>query len=1404
MDDLALYLNPWTLLTTLFYIFYNMLDQHVLARFRPQITNLEIERDETPADEYANFTPKQILQLELNRHKYDKAFEIAEQYDLEKDPVYKAMWLYSDVTLENIQNCLSLAKDTLWVINQCIQKCGHDFESTKNLVELGFDRCENLLDLNEDKTSFIKRLKRYRDRLTDYQSFIDTTGCDFDEKFYLKVRNYSTLRLTLMAAQESNFDMLTEFFCRPKELYKYWLIILDNVNEIDDISLYSHLLPNKENLRGSWDYSKHNPVECKEEEIEPVIWSKIDKEFLLNGDENYQMGIILQWYERRALFIESSTGLTDLAESFLRVAVEEKKFIELSDLLKEISLLRSLNYGRSIDALIGYKSFTSMEPIKIACEFTKHDETNDFGSILFQSIIPLFQYRCEKSSTLIFIDLLTEFLIYRSQISLEPLCSFLNELSKQSKINHRYPELNDHVLIVIVQKCFESCQNENCDQLKKAYREIQHEFDILRTTGVYDDENSNLISTNRRLKALEMLATYNLKLSYEKLTQIANSESETLMLFKRLSRAFIDEALKSRANDKNSQAKKSINRFFNPEHWQSVLRLMSNLASLAFIIDRQKILELVVEAILTSSDPELIKVTRAFLSETEDPNQDKLNLAASQHLTKLSGLAYIDESVNCKDATIDLAKLCFNMAPQKKDVQPELDFLSALPLLEKCGVKDLPLRLKMYVDKQPLVERALDENVEKSTYRDLALITKLCQLLRVPSGNPENYESFALQLCAERALKQDDLQTCQTCCKKLVEKKSRDSWQICYSLAQHPDFDNSTEALELVRFCLGSCDTKDLSSVLNSCKQMKARIRIMKHRQSPLIKDEEFDIESDSTKSCTKPSRKNYNSDQLCGDWFTSFKKDDLPKHELDEILELAQLIEQSINEHDHKIDNDALNQLIVKLADTAFHTLPSYSTCLLCLVDPSQFYQYVEFYLSNPLLTKHDVQLLTVAVSLRFLKHQNPNLTFESLTSLSLREMLSISQNLAKKMENREVNDNDDDDSAELDCFKSTLTMCNAKMNKLDKSRMLIDLPKGSVDEERFLVDDQYRKNAILGFAMTYEDTSFSNSLKLGVQFEIGEWEILWAHLSYLMTGPELDISVLQNYIKKRNLVDRLMPFCIAISVKLREQVWPLLDGKNYSILMLYFSVLEKFTTGYEHEMNMCQTHKKIVNFLAKQAPGVDYKDLISPSENHLDVILPFLNATNFALISKMLIQMPEKSIRLENMLSVWAKKVFFELAPKSGVDQAFEKCSTTLAKLNSRTFMDFSRGILASEKLKTVFQDDLIRCAAIKLCFDFANKNPRLEEAAQELNAMYESSILIQIEQNTKEITTSTGKLGNQTADKSTGLAQLKATVNQLLSEEKFQEAQKLVLDTFQVPAPMATHKTAMFLIKRLNKDS
>lgn len=140
----------------------------------------------------------------------------------------------------------------------------------------------------------------------------------------------------------------------------------------------------------------------------------------------------------------------------------------------------------------------------------------------------------------------------------------------------------------------------------------------------------------------------------------------------------------------------------------------------------------------------------------------------------------------------------------------------------------MPTRLRLYVDKNRLVDEILKNN--RQAYKDLIKMTSLCRFLRIPlegAGGANKSVVYALTVCARSALDVDDFGTCSTYCNELLSmmSSSKDDddavWRIFRTLATNERFRDKSTKRDFLQVCLSRCRDDELVSTLTDYVRMK-------------------------------------------------------------------------------------------------------------------------------------------------------------------------------------------------------------------------------------------------------------------------------------------------------------------------------------------------------------------------------------------------------------------------------------------------------------------------------------------------------------------------------------------------------------------------------------------------------
>lgn len=82
-------------------------------------------------------------------------------------------------------------------------------------------------------------------------------------------------------------------------------------------------------------------------------------------------------------------------------------------------------------------------------------------------------------------------------------------------------------------------------------------------------------------------------------------------------------------------------------------------------------------------------------------------------------------------------------------------------------------------------------------------------------------------------------------------------------------------------------------------------------------------------------------------------------------------------------------------------------------------------------------------------------------------------------------------------------------------------------------------------------------------------------------------DAVAIQEYIKKRQLIEKLQGKRELIAKKHAEEIYPLLNGTKYHILLIFYWAVEKLCTDLPVAQEI-QTHRTLLKNIMKFAPGI------------------------------------------------------------------------------------------------------------------------------------------------------------------------------------------------------------------------
>ncbi|VDP19636.1 unnamed protein product [Soboliphyme baturini] len=129
-----------------------------------------------------------------------------------------------------------------------------------------------------------------------------------------------------------------------------------------------------------------------------------------------------------------------------------------------------------------------------------------------------------------------------------------------------------------------------------------------------------------------------------------------------------------------------------------------------------------------------------------------------------------------------------------------------------------------------------------------------------------------------------------------------------------------------------------------------------------------------------------------------------------------------------------------------------------------------------------------------------------------------------------------------------------------------------------------------------------------------------------------------------------------------------------------LYYTLIEKYSKDCEAKLAAGQ-HVAALDMFLKGCKDIDYKLLLAAEPDDLTCIMPFLSSSRLNIIAHAVSQIPGKGFRREDVIVVWALKVFLENRSKATVEASVGKCFPIIDSLPPDAAIKAMRAILFSK---------------------------------------------------------------------------------------------------------------------------
>lgn len=294
-------------------------------------------------------------------------------------------------------------------------------------------------------------------------------------------------------------------------------------------------------------------------------------------------------------------------------------------------------------------------------------------------------------------------------------------------------------------------------------------------------------------------------------------------------------------------------------------------------------------------------------------------------------------------------------------------------------------------------------------------------------------------------------------------------------------------------------------------------------------------------------------------------------------------------------------------------------------------------------------------------------------------------------------------------------------------QAKTLQGLGKG-VDVLRFTDDDNYKHETILGLAMTKEADIFKIAVSLAEQYNLTHWELYMTHLEFLFCESGLDANQLTQSVQEAKLMPTLLENPSEFVQRMKEYVYPLIEGHNHSYLILYYSLLAKIEKEHwDNEEIKPSVHVGLLKKLRPVAPGLDYKMLMFGKNTLFDVIQPILNENNVNVLSKLASKIPNQKggfFHSGIVFAMWAAKMFWNAEvnrPKLSGDSRwlhqYDDCWELTQKMLPADLLMFIEAIVfvptSREKLSINCRESIVK-RALKYCRQDEGKKKKQDDAS------------------------------------------------------------------------------------------
>ena len=274
-----------------------------------------------------------------------------------------------------------------------------------------------------------------------------------------------------------------------------------------------------------------------------------------------------------------------------------------------------------------------------------------------------------------------------------------------------------------------------------------------------------------------------------------------------------------------------------------------------------------------------------------------------------------------------------------------------------------------------------------------------------------------------------------------------------------------------------------------------------------------------------------------------------------------------------------------------------------------------------------------------------------------------------------------------------------------------------GGVDINRFTTDDLYKRDTIVGLAITTDPAVYSAAVRLAAHYQVSAWEVTFSHLTALFAEENISPSAIVKRMDQHRMRDTLFGEDVeTLGRKMVDVIYPSISGRDYGRLALFFDLLNSNALTGGLTEPAAPVYIQILKKL-ESVKNVDVKKLTRSVQDFSREIESVATAENVGKLAK-LAQLISSSVKglspgvsQATVHSIWTRKYFFQLADEgkslSIADwlHRFESCKSHASKLAAQEFLSLVDGLCFSDRSLDLLTLD-IRTEICRRCLKMAKE--------------------------------------------------------------------------------------------------